>query len=172
MKAEQELSGLKSVLSRMADDYGAFRNLALRQRKSLIENDMETLREVLIEMETLADGIFRKDEHRIAHLAALSKESGKEVLDVRSLATLWPDLDFNPIFEIVDRLKAFRNEIEKLVEVNRSLIQSSRKSIQLFMEALVQDPDLRSRRQGKTYDASGIMTSKTGVVRNLVNRRG
>lgn len=172
MQAEQQWMGLARSLEQMAVDYDQFRDLCLKQRRSLIQNEHAALASISREMEILADDIYLMDERRRMHMEILSEASDREMLNLEELADLWPSFDFESIRVAAKRLRAIRTEIDKIVRVNAALIQSSRGLIQATMEAIVRIPDALHPISQKVYGANGVMAPSRPAVRNLLNRKG
>lgn len=172
MKMEKEWQGLKASLEKMLVDYGHFKVLALRQRKALIENNVAELTVILTEMETVAEAVFLMDDRRRMHMELLSDAGNREMVNLRELAELWPELDFKPLEETAAKLRALRSEIEGLVKVNAALIRSSRALIQHTVECIVQGPRSKNAKSQKGYGSDGAITRDKLPARNLVNRKG
>ena len=169
MSVQKEWQGLKAALEKMLLDYTRFKELALKQRKALIENDIPTLTAVQADMEIVADAVFLMDDRRRMHMEILSEAGNRELVNLRELAELWPDLDFKPLEETAAKLRAIRQDIEAVVRVNAALIRSSRNLIQTTVEAIVRGP---KKHQQKTYGSTGTMNLEKAPARNLVNRKG
>ncbi len=169
MSVQKEWQGLKAALEKMLQDYTRFKELALTQRKALIENDIPSLTTVQAEMEIVADAVFLMDDRRRMHMEILSEAGQRELVNLRELAELWPDLDFKPLEETAAKLRAIRQDIEAVVRVNAALIRSSRNLIQTTVEAIVRGPN---KHQQKTYGSTGTMNLEKAPARNLVNRKG
>lgn len=172
MHVEKEWQGLKTALEKMVVDYTHFKGLALKQRRALIENDVPTLTTILTEMETVADSVFLMDDRRRMHMELLSEAGDREMVNLRELAELWPELDFKPLEEAAAKLRVLRQEIEALVKVNAALIRSSRNLIQATVEAIVQSPGANGVKPQKVYGANGAMCRDKTPVRNLLNKKG
>ena len=172
MHAEQQWQGLRTALEKMFFDYSQFRELCLKQRRALIQNEHKELILIAQEMESLASAIFLMDDRRRMHMEILSEASDREIVNLDELADLWPNFDFEPIRVAAKQLRGMRSEIEKLVRVNAALIQSSRNLIQSTVEAIVRIPDSKHPVSQKVYGANGVMTPNRPPVRSLLNRKG
>jgi hypothetical protein len=171
MMAEKEWIGLESALERMATDYDKFRDLSLKQRKALIENNIPALSAVLLEMEDVADSIFLMDDRRRMHMEILSEGCEKEILNLEDLLDEWPSYEASSLRENAKRLRGIRAEIEALAKVNAVLIRSSREFLQATVEAIVRGPNSKRAMQ-KAYGSNGMIQREKPVVRNMLNRRG
>jgi len=171
MQPEQEWIGLKASLESLVAEYENFRVLCVRQRKALIENDITSLSTVLPQLEASADSILLIDDRRRMHMEILSEASTHEMLNLRELASEWPNLDFTCLEDSAAKLRAIRKEIEGVVRTNAALINSSRHIIHLTLDALVHLPEAGARTAQVIYGAQGTV-QRNSTVRNLLNRKG
>jgi len=162
----------RSALEQLVSLHETFRGASQRQRRALIEHDVDGLTVILTEMENLADEIFLVDSRRRMHMEILSESDDREILNLKELALLWPSMDFSPLSAAADRLRTLRAEIEQLTRVNTALINASRQLVQTTVEAIVRAPLKADTVAQKTYGSTGSMNRDKSPARNLINRKG
>lgn len=173
MEAELHWNGLRTALEKLVLDYGRFREAILKQRRALMEHRIEELLQVNHELEGIADTIFSMDARRRMHMEILSELAQSEVLQLDGLAGLWPQFDFAPLQTAAQQLRDVRADLEQVVRINTSLIESSRNLNQVMIEAMLRKPTNPQTPVQKVYGANGLMhTDARAQSRSLLNRRG
>lgn len=174
MLGEKDWNGLKSALEQMFADYHKFLELSKRQKRALIEHKVDDLREILLDMEVVADSIFLMDARRRMHMEILAEMQQKEILQISELLKLYPDVNATTYLSIVADLRSIRKDIERITHVNAALINSSRQIIQTTVEAIVHAPSEKAQISStKTYGSDGAMRKARSIVpRNLFNQKG
>ena len=171
-QVEQEWEGLRTALEKLALDHEHFCELSLRQRTALIENRVDDLNVVLVELETLADGIFQMDTRRKLHMERLADFSGSDVLNLKDLAGRWSQLDIETLEAPARRIRKARTQIASLTQTNTALIQNARQLNHAMVVAMVRIPSTGAMRSNKVYGSNGATHRTEPAVRNIINRRG
>lgn len=169
MPFDKEWSALKVILMKLLEMNRLFCDQCTQQRKALVENDVQRLKEIMALMEKSMDRIFHLDERRLYYMEVLSCSTHREILNLSDLFTMYPDVDAEEYQKIVQDIREVRSQIAKLVKVNEGLVQSSIRFVHTMMGALVRLP---VKKETKLYGAKGTLTGLRSNSRNLLNQKG
>ena len=173
MTVEKEWELLGVILTRLTEQYEKYRVLLQAQRKAVVANQVQELVTLSSEMEIVNENISRLNVRRVGHMNALSSYAGKEILNIKELIVIFPQLDGEWLQQRATALKSVVADVQKITQTNVDLLELSRKVVQVTLQTILgQNTDPRDK-AWRTYGAAGsyARTIRREPV-NLVNRRG
>jgi hypothetical protein len=173
MNLEKEFEALLAILGKMRDQYAKYKELLLKQRDAIITNKLESLTEVLNEIELVNDSINRLEARRVFATDTLAMNTKEEIKTIRDIIKAFPEYDVAKLESISLELKREAESVKKYTASNVELLEISRRIVKETMKTIMtQDVDPRDR-AWRTYGNGGAYSR---TVRrepiHLVNKRG
>jgi hypothetical protein len=173
MSCEREFEALVIILSKMRQQYAAFKETLIKQRAAIIANNRAELTEILDKIESIYEGINLLESRRLYNMDVLAHNTDLEIKTIRDIVKAFPEYDGNKLENIALELKKEALEVKNISVSNAELLEISRSIVKETIKTIMtQDVDPRDR-AWRTYGSGGAYsrTVRREPV-HLVNKKG